>query len=78
MIKPGKRGCKFKSHEKTFTVESLLCDFVVDKTGAGDCETGVFCALKSIGKSNEETPQTAVNYATESIKNYGMFHLVKD
>lgn len=78
IIKLGKRGCKFISPEKTFTVEAPSCDYVVDKTGAGDCVTGVFCALKSIGKSDEEALQTAVNYATESIKDYGMFHLVKD
>jgi sugar/nucleoside kinase (ribokinase family) len=76
IIKLGKEGCKYISPEKTFTVNAPHCDFVVDKTGAGDCVTGVFCALKSIGKSDEEALQTAVNVATESIKDYGMLHLV--
>lgn len=77
IIKLGKEGCKYISDEKTFSVSAPTCDFVVDKTGAGDCVTGVFCALKSIGKSDEEALQTAVNVATESIKDYGMLHLVK-
>ena len=76
IIKLGKEGCKYISPEKIFTVNAPHCDFVVDKTGAGDCVTGVFCALKSIGKSDEEALQTAVNVATESIKDYGMLHLV--
>lgn len=50
---------------------------VVGVNGAGDCVTGVFCSLKSIEYDDEEALQTAVNIATESIKNYGMFHLVK-
>jgi len=37
----------------------------------------VFCALKSIGVDDEEALQTAVNVATDSIKDYGMFHLIK-
>ena len=58
-------------------MQAPYCDFVVDKTGAGDCVTGVFCALKSIGVDDEKALQTAVNYATESIKDYGMFHVIK-
>ena len=77
IIKLGKSGCNYISPSKSFTSPAPYCDFVVDKTGAGDCVTGVFCALKSIDKSDEEALQTAVNIATESIKNYGMFHLVK-
>ena len=78
IIKLGKEGCKYISDEKTFQVSAPKCDFVVDKTGAGDCVTGVFTALKSIGKSDEESLQSAVNIATESIKDYGMFHLYKN
>lgn len=75
IIKLGKEGCKYISKEKIFKVNAPKCDFVVDKTGSGDCVTGVFGALKSIGKTDEESLQEAVNIATESIKNYGMFHL---
>ena len=78
IIKLGKRGCKYISSNKTFSVNAPICDYVVDKTGAGDCVTGVFCALKSIGVEDEEALQTAVNIATKSIKDYGMLHLVKD
>lgn len=77
IIKLGKSGCKYISSDKIFSVQAPYCDFVVDKTGAGDCVTGVFCVLKSIGVNDEEALQTAVNYATESIKDYGMFHLIK-
>ncbi len=76
IIKLGKEGCKYISEDKEFDVFAPTCDFVVDKTGAGDCVTGVFCALKSKGVSDEEALQEAVNVATESIKDYGMFHLV--
>ena len=78
IIKLGKRGCEYISPDKTFVKEAPYCSFVVDKTGAGDCVTGVFCALKSIGASDEEALQTAVNVATESIKDYGMFSLVEN
>ena len=78
IIKLGKGGCKYISSDKVFSVQAPYCDFVVDKTGAGDCVTGVFCALKSIGVDDEEALQTAVNIATESIKDYGMFHLIKN
>lgn len=77
IIKLGKEGCKYISPNKEFVKKAPFCDFVVDKTGAGDCVTGVFCALKSIGVSDEEALQTAVNVATDSIKDYGMFHLAK-
>lgn len=68
--------CMWKN--KMFGVDVQICDYVVDKTGAGDCVTGVFCIFKSIGTDDGETLQKAVNIATKSIKNYGMLHLVKD
>ena len=77
IIKLGKAGCQYISPNKTFVAKAPYCNFVVDKTGAGDCVTGVFCALKATDMSDEESLQTAVNIATESIKDYGMFHLVK-
>jgi len=75
IIKLGKSGCRYESSEKTFQVQAPLCDFVVDKTGAGDCVTGIFGALKVRGYSDEVALQGAVNIATESIKGYGFFHL---
>lgn len=77
IIKLGKKGCQYKSLIKSFNVRAPKCNFVVDKTGAGDCVIGVFCALKSIGIDDEEALQTAVNVATESIKDYGVFHLIR-
>jgi len=77
VIKLGKNGCKYISSNKSFTAQAPYCNFVVDKTGAGDCVTGVFCALKSIGVDDESALQSAVNIATESIKDYGMLHLIK-
>lgn len=78
IIKLGKEGCKYISKDKTFDVKAPVCDFVVDKTGAGDCVTGVFDALKAIGRTDEEALQEAVNIATDSIKDYGMFHLYNE
>lgn len=78
IFKLGKKGCKYVSPEKEFSVQAPKCDFVVDKTGAGDCVTGVFLALKSLNYSDEEALQEAVNTATKSIKNYGMEHLLND
>lgn len=75
IIKLGKQGCRYVSNEKTFQVQAPKCDFVVDKTGAGDCVTGIFGALKVRGYSDEVALQGAVNIATESIKGYGFFHL---
>lgn len=75
ILKLGSEGCKYISSSKTFQVGTVRCDNVVDKTGAGDCVTGVFGALKVLGYSDEEALQKAVNVATESIKDYGMFHL---
>lgn len=75
IIKLGKDGCKYISKEKEFQVMAPTCDYVVDKTGAGDCVTGVFGALKTLGYNDEEALQKAVNIATESIKDHGMFHL---
>lgn len=76
IIKLGKEGCRYIDYNKDFIKKAPLCDYVVDKTGSGDCVTGVFCSLRSIGVSDEEALQKAVNIATESIKDYGMFHLV--
>lgn len=78
IIKLGKNGCKYISNEKQFQVKAPICNYVVDKTGAGDCVTGVFGALKSLGYSDEEALQNAVNIATESIKKHGMFHLYEN
>lgn len=75
IIKLGKEGCKYISNEKSFKVAAPFCEYVVDKTGSGDCVTGVFGALKTLDYTDEEALQIAVNIATESIKGYGMFHL---
>lgn len=75
IIKLGKKGCKYISKKKTFEVAAPKCEIVIDKTGAGDCVTGVFGALKVSNYSDDEALQIACNVATESIKDYGMFHL---
>lgn len=75
ILKLGKSGCRYISKDKSFQVMAPKCDFVVDKTGAGDCVTGIFGALKVRGYSDEVALQGAVNIATESIKGYGFFHL---
>lgn len=76
IFKMGKSGCKYVSEEKEFVVGAPICDFVVDKTGAGDCVTGVYLALKSLGKTDEEALEVACRAATESIKDYGVEHLL--
>ena len=77
IIKLGKSGCKYISKEKNFQVMAPICNYVVDKTGAGDCVAGVFGALKTLDYDDETALQTAVNIATESIKEHGVFHLCK-
>ncbi len=76
IFKLGRGGCRYVSDQKDFTVKAPLCDFVVDKTGAGDCVTGVFLSLKALGKTDEEALATAVETATKSIKDYGVEHLL--
>lgn len=76
IFKLGKDGCRFVSSEKEFQAKAPICNFVVDKTGAGDAVTGVFLAQKSLGKSDEEALNMAVRVATESIKDYGVEHLL--
>lgn len=77
IIKLGKEGCKYIDKYKEFQVKAPICEHVIDKTGSGDCVTGVYGALKTLDYSDEEALQIAVNIATESIKDYGMFHLYK-
>lgn len=76
IFKLGKDGCRYVSGDKDFIASAPICDFVVDKTGAGDTVTGVFLALKSIGKNDEEALEMACRVATESIKDYGVEHLL--
>lgn len=76
IFKLGKEGCRFVSSEKEFIATTTICNNVVDKTGAGDVVTGVFLAQKSLGKSDEESLNLAVKVATESIKAYGVEHLL--
>ena len=78
IFKMGKEGCKYVSNEKEFISKAPICNFVVDKTGAGDVVTGVFLALKSIGKEDKEALDLAVKVATESIKDYGVEHLLNN
>lgn len=77
IFKLGKEGCKYVSSEKEFISKAPICDYVVDKTGAGDTVTGVFLAQKSLGIGDEESLDMAVKVATESIKDYGVEHLLK-
>jgi len=77
VIKYGKKGCLYYSKEKSFSVHSQIIEDekVVDKTGAGDCLNGVFLNLVMNGKSEEESLRIAVDTATESINQKGMFNL---
>lgn len=76
IFKLGKEGCRFVSADKDFIAKAPICDEVIDKTGAGDVVTGIFITLKGLGFSDEEALQKAVNLATESIKDYGVEHLL--
>ena len=77
VIKYGKEGCLYYSKEKNFSVHSQVIEDekVVDKTGAGDCLNGVFLNLIMNGKSEKEALRIAVDTATESIKQKGIFNL---
>lgn len=76
IFKLGKDGCRYVSKDKDFTAKAPKCDFVVDKTGAGDTVTGVFLALKSLGESDEDALNKACYVATLSITDYGVEHLL--
>jgi len=76
IFKLGKVGCKFLSDKEQFIAQAPICDYVVDKTGAGDVVAGIFLVQKSLGKTNEESLNLAVKIATESIKDYGVEHLL--
>lgn len=78
ILKLGSKGCKFISENKEFTSPATLCEEVIDKTGAGDVVAGVFMALLSMNYSYEYSLNKAVNMATESIKDYGVEHLLKN
>lgn len=78
IFKLGKEGCKFVSSDKEFISSAPKCDYVVDKTGAGDVVTGAFLSLKSLGYRDEDALEQAVNLATLSITNYGVEHLLKE
>ncbi len=75
IIKYGKEGCMYCSKEKSFKVHSHVIDNVVDKTGAGDCLNGVFLNLLINGEREELALRTAVDTATESIKQQGILGL---
>lgn len=75
IIKYGKEGCLYYSKDKTFPVHSQVIEDVVDKTGAGDCLNGVFLNLLMNGESEEFALKTAVEIATESIKQRGILGL---
>lgn len=72
IIKYGKEGCLYYSKDKQFPVHSQVIENVVDKTGAGDCLNGVFLNLLINGESEEFALRTAVDIATESIKQRGI------
>lgn len=75
IIKYGKKGCLYYSKDKQFPVYSQVIEDVVDKTGAGDCLNGTFLNLLVNGESEEVALRTAVDLATESIKQHGILRL---
>lgn len=75
IIKYGKKGCLYYSKDKQFLVYSQVIEDVVDKTGAGDCLNGTFLNLLVNGESEEVALRTAVDLATESIKQHGILGL---
>lgn len=75
IIKYGKKGCLYYSKDKQFPVYSQVIEDVVDKTGAGDCLNGTFLNLLVNGESEEVALRTAVDLATESIKQHGILGL---
>lgn len=75
IIKYGKKGCLYYSKDKQFPVYSQVIEDVVDKTGAGDCLNGTFLNLLVKGESEEVALRTAVDLATESIKQHGILGL---
>lgn len=75
IIKYGKQGCLYYTKDKQFPVHSQIIENVVDKTGAGDCLNGVFLNLLVNGESEEFALETAVQVATESIKQHGILGL---
>ncbi len=75
IIKKGKNGCQYLSHNKKFVVNCVEQE-VIDKTGAGDVVAGVFLSVMSKIQNPEKALDIAVKIATESIKNYGVDFLL--
>lgn len=75
IIKLGKTGCEYINKDKKITAKSRVINNVVDKTGAGDCQNGVFINLISHGVGVEKALNLSVKVASLSILDYGIFNL---
>lgn len=78
MIKKGKEGACFKYEGKEYEIKTNPIKDVVDKTGAGDVFAGVFLANLAQKKDILLTMSIATKIATESIKDFGIEHLLKE
>ena len=75
IIKLGKTGCILRQDGQDVRIYSRVIEDVDDKTGAGDCLNGVFMNLIANGYSKEEALKKAVEVATMSIKDFGIFKI---
>jgi sugar/nucleoside kinase (ribokinase family) len=75
IIKCGKKGCTYIDKDKSFNIPAQAIENVVDKTGAGDCLTGVYLALLSKKCIEKYALKKGVEIATISIMDYGVEHL---
>jgi sugar/nucleoside kinase (ribokinase family) len=76
MMKMGKDGARLRFNGKEYSVKTNSIKRVVDKTGAGDVFAGVFLVSLAQGKGIKESMKKASEVATESIKEFGIAHLV--
>ncbi len=75
IIKLGKTGCILKDQNSEKRIYSHVIENVVDKTGAGDCLNGVFMNLIANGYQKQNALQKAVETATASIQDFGIFNI---
>lgn len=75
VIKLGKTGCMLVEENQSVRVQANVIEDVVDKTGAGDCQNGVFMNLIANGHPKKTALAKAVEIATLSIQDFGILNI---
>jgi len=78
IVKRGKEGLTYKTKDTEISVAAPKVDFVVDKTGAGDCVTGIFLSLLAQTNNIRFSLKKACEVASASITKYGIHDIPYD